>query len=421
MNHNPGEAGHDVSVSAAEHLERVLAGIRPLEPVTLPLGEALGRTLAADLVARDDVPGFDNSAMDGYALRAADASGATESAPATLTIVADLPAGAEDDPAIGPGEAVRIMTGAPVPSAADSVVPVEHTDGGEREVLVHRAARLEANIRRLGSDIRAGQRVLPAGALVTPGALAAAAATGVTEVLVHPAPRVGVLSTGSELRPAGERLRRGQVHDSNLVLVAAAVAESGGVPVLLGQVRDDADALIAVLREHAGAVDAIVTTGGVSEGVYDVVKSALAPLGVWFGSVRMRPGRPQGFGRFSESNAPVGPPIFALPGNPVSVFVSFEAFVRPALLRMQGRATVHRESFRAVAAEGWASREGRTHFLPVVAERAADGGWLVRRSREGSGAPGPLAGMAGANAIAVVAEPVARVVEGDELEVWLLG
>ncbi|HRN29385.1 MAG TPA: molybdopterin molybdotransferase MoeA, partial [Terrimesophilobacter sp.] len=278
---------------------------------------------------------------------------------------------------------------------------------------------------RVGSDIRAGQVALTAGTLLTPGALAAAAATGATEVLAHPAPRVGVLSTGSELRPAGARLRRGQVHDSNLVLVTAAVAECGGVPLPLGAVHDDVDAFITVLRQHADSVDAFVTTGGVSEGVYDVVKAALAPLGVWFGSVRMRPGRPQGFGRLSDNDdggpPTFAPPVFALPGNPLSVFVSFEAFVRPALLRLQGRTAVHRVSTRAVVAEGWASRQGRTHFLPVVAERAPDGGWLVRKSHEGADGPGPLAGLAGANAIAVVAEPVSRVVAGDEVEVWLLG
>lgn len=416
-----GAGNLDASVSVAEHRERVLASIRPLEPTTVTLAEALGRTLAANLLARDDVPSCDNSAMDGYAVRAADIAGASESAPAVLTVVADLPAGAEGNPTIGRGEAVRIMTGAPVPSDADCVVPVELTDGGESEVRVHRALQVEANIRRLGSDIRAGQLVLPAGVALGPGALAAAAATGATTVLAHPAPRIGVLSTGSELRPAGERLRRGQVHDSNLVLVAAAVAESGGVPVVLGAVEDETRALLAALRQHADSVDAFVTTGGVSEGAYDIVKAALAPLGVWFGSVRMRPGRPQGFGRFSESATEDGPPIFALPGNPVSVFVSFEAFVRPALLRLQGRGQLYRESVRAVASEGWSSRERRAHFLPVVAERDADGGWLVRRSREGAEGPGPLAGLAGANAVAVVAEPVAQVAAGDELEVWLLG
>lgn len=419
MSHGRDES-QAASVSVAEHLKRVLAGIRPLQPVTLPLGEALGRTLAAEMVARDDAPNFDNSAMDGYALRAHDAADASQTSPVLLTVVADLPAGADDDPAIGPGEAVRIMTGAPVPSAADCVVPVEHTDGGESEVRVYRAPQPEANIRRLGSDLRAGGLVLPAGAVLTSGALAAAAATGATEVLAHPSPRVGVLSTGSELRPAGQRLRRGQVHDSNLVLVAAAVAECGGVPVPLGSVHDDAEVLVAVLREHADSVDAFVTTGGVSEGAYDVVKTGLAPLGVWFGSVRMRPGRPQGFGRFREAGAADGPPIFALPGNPLSVFVSLEAFVRPALLHLQGRAAVQCESVRAVAAEGWPSREGRTHFLPVVAQRT-ENGWLVRKSRDDDAAPGPLAGMAGANAIAIVAEHVSQVAEGDELDLWLLG
>ncbi len=372
------------------------------------------------------MPGFDNSAMDGYALRRADAGSASPETPVALRVVADLPAGSAEDPRLGPGDAARIMTGAPMPGDADCVVPVEDTDGGTTTVLIHRAPEPAAHIRRAGTDVRAGEAVLPAGRMLGARDLAAAAAAGASSLLVHPAPRVGVLSTGSELRPPGEPLGRGQIHDSNSVLLAAAVAECGGVPVQLGSVPDDEDALLALLERAAPSVDALVTSGGVSVGAYDVVKAVLAPRGVWFGPVRMQPGKPQGFGFWPGPDAPSdtavssGTPIFALPGNPVSVFVSFEAFVRPALLALQGRSELRREALRGVAAEDWRSPRGRAQYMPAIAERHPDGTLRVRPASSGGSGSYLVASLAGANALAVVPEAVTEVHAGDLLDVTLV-
>lgn len=419
--HERGAEGHGpAAVSVAEHRDRILATLSPLPAVTVPLPLAQSRVLAADVVARVDVPAFENSAMDGYALQAADATTATPESPVALRVVADLPAGTALDPRLGAGEAARIMTGAPVPHDADCIVPVEDTDGGTRTVLIHRAPEPAAHIRRAGADVRVGETVLPAGRTLGTRDLAAAAAVGARELLVHPAPRVGVLSTGTELRPAGESLERGQIHDSNSVLLAAAVAECGGVPVQLGSVPDDEDALRAVLEQHAASVDAFITSGGVSVGAYDVVKAVLAPLGVWFGPVRMQPGKPQGFGRWPGQGGAAGTPIFALPGNPVSVFVSFEEFVRPALLALQGRRDPLRDVIHGVATEGWWSPAGRAQYMPVVAERHPDGTLGVRPASSGGSGSYLVAGLAGANALAIVPETVTEVRAGDLVDVTLV-
>lgn len=403
------------SISVTEHRDRILSAIRPLQTVALPLPQALSRTLAEDVLAHLDVPGFDNSAMDGYALRQADAATATSDAPTLLRVVADLPAGSAQDPELGEGETARIMTGAPIPGDADCVTPVEDTDRGIESVLVYRAPAPAAHIRRAGSDVRAGDPVLPAGRTLNARDLAAAAATGASSILVHPAPRVGVLSTGTELRAAGERLERGQIHDSNSILLAAAVTECGGIPVQLGSVPDDEDALRSIFEREAPLVDAFVTSGGVSVGAYDVVKAMLAPLGVWFGPVRMQPGKPQGFGHWRD-----GTPIFALPGNPVSVFVSFEEFVRPALLKLQGRSELHRIPLRATVIEGWRSPASREQFMPAFVERHPDGTLTVRPAGSGGSGSYLVASLAGANALAKIPESVLEVRAGDLVDVTLV-
>lgn len=423
---NPVSAAGAPGMSVGEHRDRILATIRPLAPVEMPLAQALHRTLAEDVLARVDVPGFDNSAMDGYALRREDALSASPEAPASLDVIADLPAGSAEDPRLGAGQAARIMTGAPLPADADCVVPVEDTDGGTETVRIHRAPAAAAHIRRAGSDVLAGSIVLTAGRILGARDLAAAAAVGARSLRVHPAPRVGVLSTGSELRAAGETLGRGQIHDSNSVLLAAAVAECGGVPVQLGSVPDDEELLRATLERHASDVDAFVTSGGVSVGAYDIVKAVLAPRGVWFGPVRMQPGKPQGFGRWPGPGGAAGAagaegtPIFALPGNPVSVFVSFEQFVRPALLAMQGHTDWRRDVARAVASEGWRSPAGREQYLPAVLERHPDGRLTVRPASAGGSGSHLVASLAGANALAVVPESVHEVNAGDLVDVTLV-
>ncbi|MEO7146752.1 MAG: gephyrin-like molybdotransferase Glp [Terrimesophilobacter sp.] len=415
-------------ISIEEHLSHILANVTPRPPELLPLAQTLGLVLAKEVRARVDVPGFDNSAMDGYALRNADASSATADNPVSLTVVADLPAGSAENPRLGAGEAARIMTGASVPDDADCIVPIEDTDQGTDIVVIFRAPQPAAHIRNVGADARTGDVVLTAGRVLGPRDLAAAAATGIGELRVHPAPRVGVLSTGTELRAPGESLGRGQIHDSNSLLLAALVSDCGGIPLQLGSVPDDEDAFRTILNNHAHEVDAFVTSGGVSVGAYDIVKAVLAPLGVWFGPVRMQPGKPQGFGRFPVAVAGDGdtasdgaaPIVFALPGNPVSVFVSFEAFVRPALLAMAGRSQVSRDTFQAKAAVGWRSPKGRAQYMPAAVERGADGTASVRPSSSGGSGSYLVASLARANALAFVPEDVTEVREGDLLTVTLV-
>ncbi len=464
------------TLSVAEHLARVLSTITALDPVDVSLADALGCTLALDVVALVDVPNFDNSAMDGYAVRRADTKGATADSPVSLTVVADLPAGSAENPPLLAGQAARIMTGAPMPADADCVVPVEDTDAhmgatanatttaidtgtGLGAVRIFAEPKPAAHIRRIGTDARTGDIVLTAGRTLNARDLSAAAATGSGTLSVIPTPRVGVISTGSELRAPGEPLGRGRIHDSNSLLIAASVTECGAVPVLIGSVPDDADSLREAFAQYAPHVDAFVTSGGVSVGAYDVVKEVLEPLGVWFGPVRMQPGKPQGFGEWPRSvgtpgasgtpgmtgtpDTPVTPgtpdspnipetsgvhgtpgtpgtPIFALPGNPVSVFVSFEQFVRPALLTMQGRKEVLRPVVRAVATTSWKSSIGRAQFMPAVAERQPDGSFTVRPASVGGSGSYLVASLAGANALAFVPESVTEVREGDLVDVTLV-
>ncbi len=405
------------SYSIDEHLARVLAHITPLTPRRMPLHEALGRTLAEDVHALVDVPGFDNSAMDGYAVRYHDVAGASEAAPVRLRVAADLPAGAAENPILAAGEAARIMTGAPVPESADYIVPVEDTDRGTDTVSITAASTGRNHIRLAGSDMLAGALALTAGRILTSRDLAAAAAVGHPQLLVHPAARVAVISTGSELVGAGDELKRGQIYDSNSWLLAAAVAELGAIPVRIPAVPDDENEFRATIERTAGSVDAIITSGGVSVGAYDVVKAVLEPLpSMWFGAVRMQPGKPQGFGSWTN-----GTPIFTLPGNPVSVFVSFEAFVAPALRTMHGRPDPIMPLELGVALEGWSCPPGRAQHMPAIALRGTDGILSVRPATAGGSGSHLVASLAEANALAFVPEETSEVFPGDRLAVRLLG
>lgn len=398
-----------------EHRARVLAAARPLAVETVPLAEAAGRTLATDVRAHHDLPGDDNSSMDGFAVHFADVKRADADSPVSLRVVGDLPAGSSDDPAFGVGEAVRIMTGASVPSGADTIVPFEDTAGGLAdslgEIEVRRApAAAGAFIRRRGGDVRVGDVVLTAGERLGPFALAAAAAAGVDRVDVWRRPRVAVVSTGSELVPPGSAPGRGQTPDSNSTLLASLVAEADAEVVLVAHVTDEVGTVDDVLARAADA-DVVVFTGGVSAGAYEPVRQALSDR-IRFDRVAMQPGKPQAFGALDDGRL-----VFGLPGNPVSVAVSFEVFVRPALLALQGRTALDRRHTRLTASETWTTPPGRRQYLPAAIDLVAG---TVRPATPGGSGSHLAASLARAEAFAVISAEVASVAVGDPVDVMLI-
>ncbi len=389
-----------------EEHRRVVEDLLPdLGPVTLPLAAAQGRVLAVDLCAPIDLPPFDNSAMDGYAMRAADVA----ALPVTLPVSVDIPAGSVANGPLAPGTAARIMTGAPTPAGTEVIVPVEMTDAGVDRVTIRSAPAPGVHLRRHGEDVRTGGLVLRAGTVLGPTQLGVAAALGVAEVAVIRPVEVLVLSTGSELVAPGGTLGAGQIFESNAVMVAAAVRAVGGNARVLQFVPDDAAAFTAALSSALAGVDVVVTTGGVSAGAYEVVKDALTGQGVDFVKVGMQPGGPQGSGRFT------GVPVLTFPGNPVSAFVSFEVFLRPVLLRAMGFEVTSRPVLRVPLSEAVDSPAGRRQFRRALYDRAAG-------TVKPWGGPGShlLSWLAGADSMLVLAEDQTRLEPGDLAEVWLL-
>ncbi|MCW2633938.1 MAG: moaE [Blastococcus sp.] len=390
-----------------EHQAAVAALLPPLPEEDVALSQAHGRVLVRDVTARVALPGFDNSAMDGYAARWAEVAPAAEQ-PVRLPVAEDIPAGRTDVVPLAPGTVHRIMTGAPLPPGADVVIPVELTDAGTEVVEIRGVLPLGSHLRAAGEDIAAGAVALWAGSPLGAAQLGLAAAVGLTSVPVSRRPRVLVLSTGSELVAPGRPLLPGQIYESNSALLAAAVEEAGGEARRLHFVPDDVDEFLTTVRAELAGADLLITSGGVSAGAYEVVKDAFAGLGtVDFLKVAMQPGGPQGAGTID------GVPVVTLPGNPVSAFVSFEVFVRPALRRALGHASPARLHVPAQLAGPLRSPAGRRQFL----RGRYDGGQVSQVGGPGSHL---VAHLARANCLVVVPEQVTELPAGAEVDVVLI-
>ncbi len=402
-------------------LRQILGPITVLPPESVPTPDALGRVLAEDIVSRYDIPPFLNSSMDGYAVRAADVAGATRDRPARLPVMMDIPAGRSPDRPLNVGEAARIMTGAPLPDGADAVIPVEDTDDRwtpdgaaplPEAVRVYRSAQPGDFTRAPGEDIRAGQTVLRTGAVLRPQDIGVLVSLGQARVPVVRQPRVAILSTGDELVDIDDELGPGQIRNSNSYMLAGLVASYGGIAIRLGVARDTLDDVRQRFREALDhQPDLIVSSAGVSVGARDVVRIVIDELGrvdLW--RVNLRPGKPLAYGQVD------GVPFFGLPGNPVSVMVTFELFVRPALLRMAGRNPDAVAMTTALTGEAMRS-DGRRSYLRVRLVRQGDD-WIAYST--GTQSSGALMSMVLADGLLIVPEGTLDVPPGTRLQVWLL-
>jgi molybdopterin molybdotransferase len=413
-------------ISVEEARERILSYFQRLAPEERPILEALGQVLAEDVVAEFDIPPLANTAMDGYAVRAADTQGASAASPVRLRVIGELAAGYLFEGEVTPGTALRIMTGAPIPRGADAIVPFEETDEpathrfgafakSSSEVGVLKAARPGANVRRAGEDVARGAIVLREGSALGPAQAGVLASLGRATARVYRRPVVAILSTGDELLEPGQPFAPGKIYDSNTSSVSAMVTEAGGVPKRLGIAEDTVEALTAKLREGLDA-DMLITSAGVSRGDYDVVKDVLAKEGeIDFWAVRMKPGKPLAFGSFPSGKRRV--PHLGLPGNPVSSMITFELFGRPAIYKMLGKTGWERPRVRAVAEERMANTDGRRVYLRVTLSQRAGKYCASLTGPQGSGI---LTSMALANALAVVPEDVDAVEAGEEVECIVL-
>jgi molybdopterin molybdotransferase len=411
-------------ISVDEALAEILGHVQPLEPEEVPVLDALGRVLAEDIYSDIDVPPFDNSAMDGYAVRVADVAAATAESPVSLVVVGSVAAGYVAGLHVGTGTALRIMTGAPMPSGADAVVPYEETSDFDRpkeerlavpagEIMVRKAVATHDHVRPAGEDIRRGEQVMARGRLIRPQEIGVLASLGFGSVSVYSRPRVAILATGDELLEIHEPLEPGKIRNSNEYTNSALVTRTGGIPIRLGIARDTEADLTAKL--HAGleqGADLFLTSGGVSVGDYDVVKDVLGTEGqMQFWQVEMKPGKPLAFGLL-----PGGVPLIGLPGNPVSAMVSFEQFARPAILKMLGHTDLAKPTIQAIVDEPL-TNSGRRGFVRVIVSRQEDGYHARKTGEQGSGV---LTSMAKANGLAIVPEGTRYVEAGSELSVQML-
>lgn len=404
-------------IGVEEAAARVLSHVRTLPPERRAVLDALGQVLAEDVRATFDIPPRANSAMDGYAVRAADTVGATAAAPRFLEVIAELPAGHAPTVSVRPGTAIRIMTGAPMPEGADAVVQFELTTEAQGasprdgRIGILAAAKPAQNVRQAGEDVRAGDVVLRAGSEVRPAEVGVLASLGRREVAVIRRPRVAVLSTGDELLAPGEPLQPGKIYDANGYSVAALVRRYGGVPVQLGIARDRIEDLVAKVRAGLES-DMLITSAGVSVGDYDVVKDVLAAEGeIGFWQVRIKPGKPIAFGQIR------GVPFVGLPGNPVASMVAFEQFVRPAILKMLGKTKLRKPEVEATLVGEVQNRDGRRCFYRAAVERRGGEYVATLTGPQGSGI---LTSMAQADGLVVIPEDVREAKTGDRVRVQML-
>jgi molybdopterin molybdotransferase len=409
--HHHGPPGEMISVEA--HLADILSTVRRLSPIQLAISEAEGCVLAEDITASRPLPPFDNSAMDGYALIAADVAEASKDAPVRLRVSGEVAAGDSGAYAVTPGSCLRITTGAKLPGGADAVIPVEQTDGGVAQVSIKAPVSPGDSVRYSGGDARQGEVLLPAGTQLSPMQIAVLAASGRARAEVYPRPRLAVLSTGNELANPGQPLAPGKIWDSNSYMLTAAAHEAGCLAYRHGPIPDDPLEMLPAIEDQLLRADLIVTSGGVSMGgEHDVVKETLSRLGtVSFRKVAMQPGMPQGFGTIGEDRTP----IFTLPGNPVSAYVSFQLFVRAALGALQGQLDRRLPMVPATVTGPLRSPPGRRSYLRAVLNAAE--GTVVPLTGQGSH---QIATLGRANALIVVPEWVVHMNEGDSVEVLVL-
>ncbi|MSQ15276.1 MAG: molybdopterin molybdenumtransferase MoeA [Dehalococcoidia bacterium] len=414
-------------MSMEEALERMLGHFRALEAKDTPILETLGQVLAEDIYAAFDVPPMDNSAMDGYAVRASDTSGAAAEFPVSLDIIGQVAAGHLPEVGVEPGTAVRIMTGAPMPGGADTVVPFEDTDESQQRESMLTSERLSkirvfkeptaaANVRRSGDDVRQGALVLKAGTLIRPSEIGVMATLGLAAARVYRRPRVGILATGDELVEPGQPLGPGQIYDANSYSIASQVRQCGGEPVLLGIAKDNIDELL--LKISTGlSTDFLITSAGVSTGEYDLVKDILTKHG-WmdFWRVRMRPGKPIAFGSLKAGDGREIPHM-GLPGNPVSSMIAFEQFARPAIMKMLGYKDTTRLVISAVLEQRVVNDDGRRFFARAIVSKR-DGEYYARLT--GPQGSNILTSMSRANGLIVIPEDVQAVNPGERVQVQVL-
>jgi molybdopterin molybdotransferase len=399
-------------ITVAEAIEQILQTINPLGLERVNILDALGRVLGEDITAGRNIPPKDNSAMDGYALRFQDTIGASPHQPVLLEVIEDIPAGAIPQKSIAAGQSARIMTGAPLPVGADAVLKMEDTKKDGQKIKIMAEAKSGQDIRWTGEDVREGELVIPRGTIVRPAGIGMLASLGRSFISVYQRPLIAVLATGNELVDIDESPSPWKIINSNSYSLASQALDCGALVMQMGIAKDQREDLLARFQAAMRA-DVIISSGGVSVGDYDLVKDIMQEVGsrMQFWQVAMRPGKPLAFGRIGNI------PMFGLPGNPVSSMISFEQFIRPAILKMMGHQEIFRRTVRAVLQENIEKRKGFTHFIRALVKAGAGGYTVSTTGEQGSGI---LKSMVRANGLIVLPEDVDKVKSGTEVKVQLL-